>query len=242
VERQANQYPKRSKPSAPYSSETFKRKDTAKDRLVEFVKALKRAANAKRSASSETLDQPPHRPTKVTTRAIASQESSPLEPQNELYVAAEGQVMAEAPIAEERTAAKASTASEDAAPITAGEPITAEEPAQVPTTAEAPIEAAAREALTRAEAPIPAEEPTAGEERTAAEEWTAAGAGDTGASTRCKQSQPSMKSGEWPGVSKSLSNGMRIGMTGRARNSARACYLQPGKRRQSPILQVSPVP
>ena len=44
--------------STPNSIETFKRKDTAKDRLVKFVKALKRAANAKRRGSSETLDQP----------------------------------------------------------------------------------------------------------------------------------------------------------------------------------------
>ena len=66
--------------SAPNSIETFKRKHTAKDRLVKFVKALKRAANAKRRGSSETLDQPPYGPTKVTTRTISSQEPSTPDP------------------------------------------------------------------------------------------------------------------------------------------------------------------
>ena len=66
--------------SAPDSIETFKRKHTAKDRLVKFVKALKRAANAKRRGSSETLDQPPYGPTKVTTRKISSQEPSTPDP------------------------------------------------------------------------------------------------------------------------------------------------------------------
>ena len=64
------------KSSAPDSIETFKRKDTAKDRLVKFVKALKRGASAKRGGSSETLDQPPYSPTKVATRTISSQEPS----------------------------------------------------------------------------------------------------------------------------------------------------------------------
>jgi hypothetical protein len=62
--------------SGPNSIETFKRKDTVKDRLVKFVKALKRGANAKRGGSSETLDQPPYSPTKVATRTISSQEPS----------------------------------------------------------------------------------------------------------------------------------------------------------------------
>src|SRR6185437_12935916 len=72
-------------PSAPNSTD-FKRKDTAKDRLVKFVKALKRAANARRSGSSETLDQPPNSPTKVTTRVISSSaESSPPEQPSEAF-------------------------------------------------------------------------------------------------------------------------------------------------------------
>ena len=66
--------------SAPNWTETFKRKDTAKDRLVRFVKALKGAANAKRRGSSETLDQPVYGPTKVTMRTISSQESSTPDP------------------------------------------------------------------------------------------------------------------------------------------------------------------
>ncbi len=68
------------KSSAPNSIQTFKRKDTAKDRLVKFVKALKRAANAKRRGSGETLDQPPYSPTKVMTRTISSQEPSTPDP------------------------------------------------------------------------------------------------------------------------------------------------------------------
>ena len=61
--------------STPNSIETFKRKDTAKNRLVKFVKALKRSANAKSRGRSETLDEP-HSPTELTTRTISLQEPS----------------------------------------------------------------------------------------------------------------------------------------------------------------------
>ena len=61
--------------STPNSIETFKPKDTTRDRLVKFIKALKRTANAKRRGSSETLDQP-HSPTELTTRTISLQEPS----------------------------------------------------------------------------------------------------------------------------------------------------------------------
>jgi len=58
--------------SAPNWTETFKRKDTAKDRLVRFVKALKGAANAKRRGSSETLDQPVYGRTEVSMGPFSS--------------------------------------------------------------------------------------------------------------------------------------------------------------------------
>jgi len=59
--------------NAPNWIETFKRKETAKDRLLKFVTGLKHAANAKRRAgSSKTLDQPLYGPTEVSAHIFSS--------------------------------------------------------------------------------------------------------------------------------------------------------------------------